>query len=247
MVKELQSLITQLQVQVTALQNAAPAAQAAPAAAATQVVFADLPQTLGVDDLIDYLKKLGNGIYEHGFEALNNKALTTGFKMTPNKTVIYVEAFQRKADSMGWSKGTKQIPTCTNCEGISINNIKNCSQINATTLKTVCEQFCKAGEADAKTRAKKNNRMMSNCLSNSLSMEAKVQLRTYRKDYTFDGIEYALLMYKVIMSLATIDSIATTQTLWDNLQMLSVFAVTVSGDIDTINSKFDTNYAQILA
>ena len=54
-------------------------------------------------------------------------------------------------------------------------------------------------------------------------------------------------MYKVIMSLATIDSIATTQTLWDNLQMLSVFAVTVSDDIDTINSKFDTNYAQILA
>ncbi len=55
-------------------------------------------------------------------------------------------------------------------------------------------------------------------------MEAKVRLLTYRKDYTFDGVEYAPLMYKVIMRLATIDLIATTQTLRDNLQNLGVFA-----------------------
>ncbi len=78
-------------------------------------------------------------------------------------------------------------------------------------------------EADSQTWAKQNNTMMSNCLSNLLSMEAKVRLLTYRKDYTFDGVEYAPLMYKVIMRLATIDSIATTQTLQDNLQNLGVF------------------------
>jgi hypothetical protein len=48
-------------------------------------------------------------------------------------------------------------------------------------------------------------------------------------------------MYKVILRLATIDSIATTQTLRDNLQNLGVFAATVSGDIDKINSEFDQN------
>ncbi len=53
-VQELQALNTMLQAQVTALQNAAPAAQAAPAAIAMQVVFADSPQTLGVNDIIDY-------------------------------------------------------------------------------------------------------------------------------------------------------------------------------------------------
>jgi hypothetical protein len=114
-------------------------------------------------------------------------------------------------------------------------------------LKTACEQFCKAGEDDSETRAKQNNTRMSNCLSNLLSMEAKVRLLTYRKDYTFDGVEYAPLMYKVIMRLTTIDSIATTQTLWDNLQNLVVFAATVSGDIDKINSEFDQNYSQIVA
>ena len=66
MFEELQQLTTTLQVQVTALQNAAPAAQATPAAAATQVVFAESPLTLGVNTLIDYLTKLGKDIYNTG-------------------------------------------------------------------------------------------------------------------------------------------------------------------------------------
>jgi hypothetical protein len=74
-----------------------------------------------------------------------------------------------------------------------------------------------------------------------------VQLLTYKNEYIFDGVEYAPLMYKVIMRLATIDSVATTQTLRDNLQNLSVFAATVSGDINKINTEFNKNYSQILA
>ena len=246
-VQELQALIQTLQAKVTVLQNAAPAVQVAPAAAAMQVVFTNLPQTLGVDDIIDYSKKLCKDIYEKGCEALNDKALTNGFNMTPNKTVVFVEAFERKAKLMGWSTGTKQITTFNNCDGVSINIIKNYGQIDLTTLKTACERFCKTGEADTQSRAKQNNMMMANCLSNSLSLTAKVQLLTYYNKYTFNGVEYAPVMYKVIMRLATIDSIATTQMLRDNMQNLSVFAATVSGDIDKINTEYDTNYSQILA
>ena len=236
-----------LQVQVTALRNTAPAAQAAPAAATTQVVFAEMPQTLGVDDLIDYSTKRGKDIYKQGCKALNDKALTKGYNMTPNKTVVFIEAFERKTDSMGWSKGTKQITTFTNRDGVAIDIIKNYGQINMATLKTVCERFCKAGEADAATRARKNNKMMSMCLANSLLLTAKVQLLTYCNKCIIDGVEYVPVMYKVIMRLVTIDSIATTQTLRDNLKNLSVFAATISVDIDKINTEFNTNYSQILA
>jgi hypothetical protein len=90
-----------LQAQVQALQNVAPAIQAAPAAAATPVVFADTPQMLGVDDLIDYSMKRGQLIYDHGCGALDDKALTIGFNMIPNKTVVFVEAFQHHAAAMG--------------------------------------------------------------------------------------------------------------------------------------------------
>jgi hypothetical protein len=102
-VQELQALILVLQSQVQALQNVAPAIQAAPAAAATPVVFADTPQTLGVDELIDYLTKRGQLIYNHECVALNNKALTNGFNMIPNKTIVFAKAFQCYADTMGWT------------------------------------------------------------------------------------------------------------------------------------------------
>ena len=247
-VEELQALILlALQGQVTALQNAAPVAPAAPTAATPTVVFAKTPQTLGVNDLIDYLMKRGKDIYNQRCEALDNKALTNGFNMTPNETVIFIQALECKADSMGWSKGTKQVTKFTNRDGVDINIIKSYGQINMATLKTACDRFCKAGEADSATRARQNNKMMSMCLANSLSLSAKVQLLTYKNEYIFDGVEYAPLMYKVIMRLATIDSVATTQMLQDNLQNLSVFAATVSGNIDKINTEFDKNYSQNLA
>ncbi len=106
-IADLEALIQQLQAQVLALENAAAAAATvAPAATTTTaapsvVVFVEMPQTLGVNDLIDYLMKRGKDIYNQGCEALDDKALTNGFNMTPNKTVVFIKALKRKADSMG--------------------------------------------------------------------------------------------------------------------------------------------------
>jgi hypothetical protein len=60
---KLMAIITMLKAQIVALQNAAPAAAATPLAGAATVVFADTPQTLGVNDLIDYLTKQGSAIF----------------------------------------------------------------------------------------------------------------------------------------------------------------------------------------
>jgi hypothetical protein len=60
-------------------------------------------------------------------------------------------------------------------------------------------------------------------------------------------VEYAPLLYKIIVRLATINSIATMQTLQENLQNLGVFAATVNGDINKIHGKFDRNHSQLLA
>jgi hypothetical protein len=89
--------------------------------------------------------------------------------------------------------------------------------------------------------------MMATCLAKSLAANGQACLLTYHSKYTFDGIEYAPLMYKVIMRLATINTVATTQTLQDNLQNLGVFAATVSGDINKIHGDFDKNYTQLIA
>jgi hypothetical protein len=113
---------------------------------------------------------------------------------------------------MGWNKGTTQINTFANCDGTPLDLIKCYGQINGATLKIACKRFCKAGEADAESCAKQNNTMMAVCLASSLMAEAQARLLTYRNKYTFDSVEYAPLLYKIIMRLATIDSVATMQT-----------------------------------
>jgi hypothetical protein len=200
-----------------------------------------------VDNLIDYSTKRGAEIYKQGCAPLNDKSLTEGFNMTPNQTVTFVEAFQRRSTKMGWNAGTKGITSFTNRDGNTIDIIKSYGQIDEVTLRTACERFCKAGEANAKSRARQNNTTMGICLLKLLTAEAQACLFTYRKDYLIDEVKCAPLMYKVIMRLATINSVATTQALRDNLRALGMFASTVSGDIDMINIEFDKNYSQIIA
>jgi hypothetical protein len=89
--------------------------------------------------------------------------------------------------------------------------------------------------------------MMSICLTKLLMADVQARLLTYRNKYMFDGVKYTPLMSKIIMRLATINSIAATQTLHDNLQSLGTFAATVGGDINKIHSKFDKNYSQLIA
>jgi hypothetical protein len=82
---KLMAIITTLQVQIVTLQNAAPAATAAPPAGAATAVFADTPQMmLGANDLINYSTKRGSTIFKQGCKPLNVKALTNGFAMTPD-------------------------------------------------------------------------------------------------------------------------------------------------------------------
>jgi hypothetical protein len=101
---ELMAIITMLQAQIVALRNMAPAAAAAPPAGGATMVFANTPQMLGTNDLIDYLIRRGSTIFKQGCKPLNDKALTDGFAMTPDQTVIFVKAFHHHATTMGYGK-----------------------------------------------------------------------------------------------------------------------------------------------
>jgi hypothetical protein len=148
---------------------------------------------------------------------------------------------------MGWNAGTMQITSHNNAENQTIDVIKCYGQIDEATLKRSCERFCKAREADAESQAKQNNTMMASCLSQLLTANTTARLLIVHHKYTFDGVEYAPLMLKTIMGLATIDSVTTTQSLRDNLHALGTFSVTVNGDITKIHKEYNSNYQQLLA
>jgi hypothetical protein len=111
-----------------------------------------------------------------------------------------------------------------NQHGVAINIVKNYRQIDKPTLKAHCDDFCKATGANFQTHATQNNHMMVQCLKKSLTTASLAHLKPYQAQYMFKGIKYALLMYKMIMRLATIDSVTTTKTLHANLNNLPAFA-----------------------
>ena len=93
---------------------------------------------------------------------------------------------------------------------------------------------------------KKHNTMMCIWIGKSLTAAAQAKLLAHRSEFTFDDVEYAPLMYKIIMQLTTMDSVATTQSLHENLLNLPMFSATVQGNIDKIHKEFDKNYSQII-
>jgi hypothetical protein len=98
------AVVQTLQGQVAALAAAVAAASApiavpAPVAAPAPVAFADTPQTLGADELIDHSSKRGSDIYKQGIAPLDDKALTDGFNMTTGQTIVFTEAFLSCAPS----------------------------------------------------------------------------------------------------------------------------------------------------
>jgi hypothetical protein len=148
---------------------------------------------------------------------------------------------------MGWSQGPLNITKVINSSNVVVNIVKSYSQINKVTLKAGCDAFCDAAGASYRTRVAQNNHMMAQCLKKSLTVAALARLKPYQSQYLFNGVEYGPLMYKIIIRLATIDSVVATEALWANLNSLPIYAASVNGNIDLINSYFNDNYSQILA
>jgi hypothetical protein len=70
--------------------------------------------------------------------------------------------------------------------------------------------------------------MMAQCLKSSLIAATLARLEPYQDQYTFDGIKYAPLMYRICMCLLTIDSVVTTKSLCKNLDNIPVYAASLS-------------------
>jgi hypothetical protein len=172
--------------------------------------FALTPATMDLTGLIDFASKLGQSIYKQGCDKLTEDE---GFLMTPATTVAFVKAFKNRCSIMGWNHGAQKVTKFLNRDNLTINVVRHYGQISKVDLNSGCEELCKAGGMHFQGRATQNNHMMVQCLKKSLSVAALACLEPYQSQYLFDGVEYGPLMYKIIMRLATINSIATNEAL----------------------------------
>jgi hypothetical protein len=227
--------------QVPAVQPPVGGGQAQTVAPATTLALT--PATTDVTGLIDYSSKLGQLIYKQGCEKLTKDK---GFAMTHATTVAFVKAFENHCTIMVWNQGQRNITKFTNSNNAVVDIAKNYSQIDEASLKAGCDVFYDANGTNYQTRALQNNHMMAQCLKKSLTVATLARLEPYQNQYLFNGVEYGPMMYKIIMRLAMIDSVATDEALQANLTNLAIYAASINGNIDLINSYFDVNYSQLL-
>jgi hypothetical protein len=138
-VADLQVLIQTLQAQNALLQAALSAVPAAGAAAV--VTFADTPQMLNANDLLNYSTKRGSSIYEKGCKALDNKAFAGGFGMTTDQTVVFLK--QSLVAPLQWDGARahrKSLPL-PKSGGTPVDLIKCYGKINKATLNIACKRF----------------------------------------------------------------------------------------------------------
>jgi hypothetical protein len=162
-----------LMAQVQNLSGGAAAGSAAGggAGAAPLITFVAIPAMVNHQDLINYSTKVWTTIYNEGC-----KKLTTEFDMKSSGTIVYTTGLQAICVKMGWLMGTQQIINFANAAGSTINIIHLYGQINTATLQAQCKVFCKSTGALFQARARQNNRMMSECITETLTPAARVRL-----------------------------------------------------------------------
>ncbi len=133
--------------------------------------------------------------------------------MMPVTTIAFVKDFENHCTIMGWNQGLMNVTKFVNSSNAVVGIVKNYGRIDEASLKAGCDVFCDVNSMNYQTRASQNNHMMAQCLRKSLTVAALARLEPYQNQYLFNSIEYGPMMYKIIMRLATIDSVATDEAL----------------------------------
>ena len=174
--------------------------------------------------------------------------------MTAKHSIIFVENLFWRATVNGWNQGSKSFFHFQNNVGKDIDLIHEYGQITLDSLRTQCEKMT-GTNAKVDTRMAQNNAQCRECLLNTLTPDANAMLLTHRNDYHItaknaagkeESYLMAPLMYKVIMTCATIDSKATEQTLRDNLSACPQYMAVCKSNIPEYHCYFDENYSQLL-
>ena len=180
------------------------------------------PTQLNVDHSIQYGTKSGDYLYGLAVAPLDLK-----FDMTSGDTVVFIKLLAARSREMGWSEWAMNITTFNIDTTGTAPNIKDLftqyGQIPAKVIKERCDKFITG--PDVQTSSNQNNAIMHKCLLAILTDEAKRKLTTCESDYIYNNEVYAPLLFKTIMRLATIDSMATANFLRESLNSCGSYMV----------------------
>jgi hypothetical protein len=235
-------LIANAALQAQLNQQNAPPVAAAVGAAGAGIIVADTPGSYDVNSPLDYSSKVGISIYNQA-----TKPLTTRFGMTPEEVVIFLQEFKDRADANGWSKGTYNVTKFLTNNNVSVHIHEGYGLLEAAAISNQCEIFVDPAGAHYNSRARQNNLMMVTCIMATLTDDARARLQPYASEYTRHNVVVGPLLFKTVMRLATIDSVATEESLRAKLRELHQLTSSLKYELPKIHALFHQYYTQLIA
>jgi hypothetical protein len=241
-----QAVADNLQIQVQANAIAAAANQAVVAPQVGQpalqpvpptVAYASCPGRFESSSILDFSKKTDLSIYKSGCKSLYKGDHL--FNETTSNLTMFLKLLTDWSNKLAWGKASnpQQINQFTitpsgSTTPVQINVVTQYAMSSIAVLSVQCARFMTG--VDKENCANQNNSMMAKCIHNSLTPKCQLQLIQYESKYTVAGSVCAPLLLKVLMRIATMDSVATIKALKAELLGLDAYAIQVKGDVKQI-------------
>jgi len=198
-----------------------PPAGVPPAQPAANVAnFALSPARANPNDFLDYTTTNGSKIFKQASAPLDFK-----FDCEESSVQTFIETLRDRATSSGWESPNADIMT--------VNNINLLDSYGVVTLQQ--SQTHVSTYIDQPTRTAQNSYQMYLCIMSSLTDEDRAKLLTRSDDYTSQDIQSGPLLFKVLMSITTVDTRATVTFIRTNMSNLDSYMATVKGDVIKFN------------
>jgi len=169
---------------------------------------------------LDYTTATGSKIFKQASAPLDFK-----FDCEESSVHTFIETLRDRAASSGWDSANADIMT--------VNNINLLVSYGVVTLQQL--QTHASNYINQPTRRAQNSYQMYVWIMSSLTDEGRAKLLTRPEDYTSQDIQSGTLLFKVLMSITTVDTRATVTIIRTNMSNLDSYMATVKGDVIKFN------------
>ena len=182
--------------------------------------------------LLDYNSTADVKLYYKAVLPLEEK-----FDLSSEKIRGFLEAFYDRAKNVNW-----QDTLIINVQGVPLNLAKNYGSITLQQVQAHAAIYSALFNRDLQ-----NSAQIYQCLSASLSTEAKAKVILESAKYTIADETDGLIFFKVIMSLAQVDTRATISVIRTRLSSIDSKIIELDDDIKEFNRYVKTNLGDLAA
>jgi hypothetical protein len=192
---------------------------------AAAVPFALAPALVD-NAVIDYSTATGAKLYAKATEAL--KDLYNG---SEGDLGLFLQQIKTRAEAFGWVHILAVPPDLADPDE-TINILQHYGQITLAEVQAFAATY-----VETQTRAAQDDAQLYQCLRKSLTKDAETNIVLHEEDYTIGERPSGLVLLKVIIREAYVDTNATVRHIREQLNSLDTHIIRLGSDIIKFNAK----------